>query len=75
MYEKLKKGRGNQEEDEEYDVTFLFVKKDDIKKVNKRLIPQGCFVVEIMSEDYKGMQITEKQKRIRLSKLPYLKLA
>ena len=55
MYEKLKEGRGNQEEDEEYDVTFLFVKKDDIKKVNKRLIPQGCFVVEIMSEDYKGM--------------------
>ncbi len=39
MYEKLKEGRGNQEEDEEYDVTFLFVKKDDIKKVNKRLIP------------------------------------
>ena len=39
MYEKLKEGRGNQEEEQEYDVTFLFVKKDDIKKVNKRLIP------------------------------------
>lgn len=51
MYEKLQSGG----RPEDFDVTFVFVKKEDVKKVNKKLIPENCFVVEIMSEDYRGL--------------------
>ncbi len=59
----------------QFDVIFLFVKKEDINKINKRIIPEDCYIIQLMPEEYKGLEISEKSKTIKLSKLPYMTLA
>lgn len=46
LYSKIKKIQNA----EQYDLTFIFIKKEDLLKINKRLIPEDCFIVEIMPE-------------------------
>lgn len=43
MYEKINLNLN------QFDVIFLFVKKDDINKINKRLIPEDCYMIQLMS--------------------------
>ena len=55
-------------------MVFVFVRNEDLLKVNKKVLSENCFVVEIVGQEFKGLQISEKQ-HLRLTKLPYLKLA
>ncbi len=56
-------------------MVFVFVRNEDLLKVNKKVLSENCFVVEIVGQEFKGLEISEKQHYLRLSKLPYLKLA
>jgi hypothetical protein len=71
LYERIQLERANQE----FDLVFVFVKNEDLPKVNKKLLPESVYVVEIVGQEFKGLEVSEKEQHIKLSKLAYMKLA
>ncbi len=42
---------------QQYDATLIFVKKEDLTKVNKKVLYEDAYVVEMLGEEYKGLEI------------------
>lgn len=51
LYEKIHLEKTNAQ----FDVVFVFVKNEDLPKVNRKLLPENCFIVKILSQDFKGL--------------------
>jgi hypothetical protein len=54
LYERIQRERVSQE----FDVVFVFVKNEDLLKVNKKLLPGSVFIVEIVGQEFKGLEIS-----------------
>jgi hypothetical protein len=51
LYERIQVEKANPQ----FDVVFLFVRNEDLLKVNRKSLSDNCFVVEIVGQDFKGL--------------------
>jgi hypothetical protein len=51
LYDKIQVEKANPQ----FDVVFVFVKNEDLLKVNRKSLPDNSFVVEIVAQDFKGL--------------------
>lgn len=56
-------------------MALVFTRRADIDKVNKKLLCENTYLVELLDEQHQGMEILEREHRIKIGKLEYLKLA